>query len=121
MRRESNAAVLNGIPERVSLPVANGEGCFYASEEVLADIEAKGLVAFRYVDESTQPTQAYPANPNGSLAAIAGLCDPSGRILGLMPHPERNVARHHHPDWRRRPADEVPDGVSFFESVLALC
>ena len=118
--RDSEAPILDGLPERLSLPVANGEGRFYADAETLARIEDAGLVALRYLDAEGRPSQDYPANPNGSLNAIAGLCDPSGRILGLMPHPERFVTPQQHPDWRDRPADAPPEGLAFFERVLAL-
>ncbi len=120
MRRDSDAAIVAGLPERIRLPVANGEGRFYAEPETLERIEEAGLVALRYVDAEGRPTEDYPENPNGSMAAIAGLCDPSGRILGLMPHPERFVRAQQHPDWRGRPAGERPDGLAFFEQVIAL-
>jgi len=109
-----------GLPERMTMPVANGEGRFYADDATLARIEAEGLVALRYADASGAPTDAYPANPNGSRHAIAGLCDATGRIVGLMPHPERYIARHQHPNWRRRPADEAPHGLAFFERIVAM-
>ena len=120
LQRDSEALILCGLPERLSLPVANGEGRFYADDETLARIEDAGLVALRYLDADGAPSQDYPANPNGSLNAIAGLCDPSGRILGLMPHPERFVTPQQHPNWRDRPADAPPEGLAFFEQVLAL-
>ena len=67
----------------------------------LTALEAAGQVVLRYVDEPGRPTQDYPANPNGSPGAVAGLCDPTGRIFGLMPHPERYVDPLHHPRWTR--------------------
>lgn len=63
-------------------------------------------------------TVAYPANPNGSDAAIAGLCDPTGRILGLMPHPDRHLDPTNHPLWTRRPPVDLPDGLRFFKSAV---
>lgn len=113
------AGALEGLPQRMDLPLAHGEGRFYARPEVLAEIEARDLVALRYLDDSGQATQAYPHNPNGALAAIAGLRDPSGRILGLMPHPERYVSRFQHPGWRGRPAPVEPDGLRFFRAFLS--
>ncbi|MHC5544124.1 phosphoribosylformylglycinamidine synthase subunit PurQ, partial [Singulisphaera rosea] len=65
-----------------------------------------------------RPTQEYPANPNGSPSAVAGLCDPTGRIFGLMPHPERFVIPQHHPRWTRRPSDARCDGFGFFQSAV---
>jgi phosphoribosylformylglycinamidine synthase subunit PurQ / glutaminase len=120
LRREGAAAIAAGIPEHLALPSAHAEGRLYADAETLARIEADGLVALRYVDGGGRPTQDYPANPNGSLAGIAGLTDPSGRILGLMPHPERYVAPWHRPDWRARPADAVPDGLALIRGIVAL-
>jgi phosphoribosylformylglycinamidine synthase len=65
-------------------------------------------VVLRYVDEDGRPTEAYPANPNGSPAGVAGVCDPTGRIFGLMPHPERHIEGLQHPRWTR--ADKAVDG-----------
>ena len=63
----------------------------------------------RYVDGENRPTQDWPQNPNGSPGAVAGVCDPSGRLFGLMPHPDAFIYDHQHPHWsRRRLADEKP-------------
>ena len=76
--------------EPIELPVAHGEGKFVVADPAALDhLEAAGQVVLRYADESGNPSASYPANPNGSVGALAGLCDPSGRIFGLMPHPER--------------------------------
>jgi phosphoribosylformylglycinamidine (FGAM) synthase-like amidotransferase family enzyme len=89
--------------DRMDLPSRHGEGKFIAeSPEVLARIEAEHLVALRYVDDRGEPTQAWPANPNGSVHAIAGVCDPTGRLLGLMPHPDAFLYGFSHPSWPRR-------------------
>lgn len=84
------------------LPVRHGEGKLIASPEILRQLEEKNLIALQYADpESQEVTLNYPANPNGSPLGIAGLTDPSGQVLGLMPHPE---AFHHvtnHPGWTR--------------------
>ena len=78
-----------GAPLHV--PVAHGEGCYYADDETLDEIEGNGQVLFRYVhDDGTVATDPDdPANPNGSLRAIAGVCNAAGNVAGLMPHPER--------------------------------
>jgi len=83
----------------VSYRVAHGEGKFFAKQPELKRIEEEGLVVFRYCDALGNPTQEYPSNPNGSLNAIAGICDSTGRILGLMPHPERFIRKTQHPNW----------------------
>jgi phosphoribosylformylglycinamidine synthase len=78
-----------GAPMRV--PVAHGEGCYYADEAMLDEIELNGQVLFRYVRDDGTPAidPDESANPNGSLRAIAGVCNAAGNVAGLMPHPER--------------------------------
>jgi phosphoribosylformylglycinamidine synthase I len=72
------------------MPVAHGEGCYYADEATLDRLERDGQVLFRYVDADGQPAgPGRPANPNGSLRAIAGVLNRAGNVAGLMPHPER--------------------------------
>ena len=110
----------------VSYQVAHGEGKFLADKNTMNKIEKENLVAFRYVDDQENPTQKYPQNPNGSLNAIAGICDTTGRILGLMPHPERFIFREQHPNWRRmkinksiRQAQDLrPQGLPIFENMI---
>jgi len=98
---------------RIYLPVAHGEGkvCF-ADEQVLEQVKAGGQVAFRYVDQDGEYGQ-YPVNPNGSVDHIAGLCDATGRVMGMMPHPERFVHKTHHPRWTRGEVEQA-DGLSLF-------
>lgn len=92
-----------GLGERL-LPVRHGEGRFVARDEAALDaFEAEGLVAVRYRGEG----------PNGSERGIAGICDPSGRVLGLMPHPEAFLIKENHPG-RRRGSRDLP-GVELFE------
>ncbi|OGD83417.1 phosphoribosylformylglycinamidine synthase I [Candidatus Curtissbacteria bacterium RBG_13_40_7] len=85
----------------IDIAVNHGEGKFFSSSNVIRKIENDNLVVCRYVDDKGAPTQNYPQNPNGSLNAIAGVSDPTGRILGLMPHPEKFVDITQHPNWRR--------------------
>ena len=101
----------------VSYQVAHGEGKFFAENNIIENVEKEKLVAFRYADQQGNPTQKYPENPNGSLNAIAGICDPTGRILGLMPHPERFIFREQHPNWRRMKITK-PQGLPFFENMI---
>jgi phosphoribosylformylglycinamidine synthase len=107
----------------VELPVAHGEGRFILSDPAaLPALEATGQVVLRYVDASGRPTQDYPANPNGSPGAVAGICDPTGRIFGLMPHPERHIDRLQHPRWTRggaSPDDHEGDGLRIFRNAVA--
>jgi phosphoribosylformylglycinamidine synthase len=106
----------DGIPEAgrdaaMRLPIAHGEGRFVtASAGTLERLERAGQVALRYLD-----------NPNGSINDIAGICDPTGRIFGLMPHPERYLDWVHHPFWTRLPSSlkshETP-GLRIFRNAV---
>lgn len=89
----ASSPLLAGLDELIFCPVAHGEGNFQlAGPDTLADLEARGLVAFRYVDSGGTPAQGrYPLNPNGSTGDIAGICNDAGNVLGLMPHPEDHV------------------------------
>jgi len=90
---------------QVELPVRHGEGKFYADAEVMDRLAAGGQIVMRYARADGHPAGGqFPDNPNGSVDDIAGICDATGRIFGLMPHPE---AFHHpanHPDWTRQKA-----------------
>ena len=102
----------------VEMPVAHAEGKFIpASDDVLGETESNGQVVFRYTnpDGSAPP---YPANPNGSVADIAGVCDPTGRVLGLMPHPERYVLGYQGPRWTREGLKSQGDGLAIFHNAL---
>lgn len=88
--------------EPLDLPVAHGEGRFLLSDSKALDaLDASGRIILKYADADGRATQDYPANPNGSPLGAAGVCDPTGRIFGLMPHPERFVSPLHHPRWTR--------------------
>ncbi|MBI2036119.1 phosphoribosylformylglycinamidine synthase subunit PurQ, partial [Candidatus Microgenomates bacterium] len=96
------------------MSVNHGEGKFFADAKTLKEIEAQKLVVFRYID-----------NPNGSLNDIAGVCDPTGRIIGIMPHPEKFVDETQFANWRREKilrlpsvAQDKPHGSFFFEEMI---
>ncbi|MBI2597194.1 phosphoribosylformylglycinamidine synthase I [Candidatus Daviesbacteria bacterium] len=97
--------------------VNHGEGKLFAGNETIKTIEQSGLVVFRYVDENNRPTQKYPNNPNGSINAIAGICDPKGLVFGMMPHPEKFVDLTQYPNWRREKI-EKPHGLFIFENIV---
>lgn len=104
--------------DRLELPVRHGEGKFFAEEAVLARLQQDHLVALQYARPDGGPAGGeFPFNPNGSLADIAGICDPSGLIFGLMPHPEAYNSWTNHPDWTRlkerlkRRGERLPPGV----------
>jgi phosphoribosylformylglycinamidine synthase len=104
--------------DRYELPVAHGEGrVVAASEAAMAALSERGCVALVYTHSGSSPA-GYPANPNGSMLDVAGLCDPSGRILGLMPHPERFIFPTQHPEWTSR-TEARADGMSLFSSAVA--
>ncbi|MGA8890734.1 MAG: phosphoribosylformylglycinamidine synthase subunit PurQ [Anaeromyxobacteraceae bacterium] len=87
----------------VDLPSRHGEGRFVAeSDGALARLDAAGQLPFRYVDVEGRVAERWPENPNGSALGVAGVCDATGRILGLMPHPDAFLYPWHHPDWARR-------------------
>lgn len=87
----------------VDLPSRHGEGRFVAdSDGTLRRLDASGQLPLRYVDEKNEVALGWPENPNGSALGVAGVCDATGRILGLMPHPDAFLYPWHHPDWPRR-------------------
>lgn len=105
-----------GIEQPIEVPVAHGEGRFVAADEaVLEQLSRRGQIALRY--SGAQP-EAYPANPNGSAAGIAGICNARGNVLGLMPHPENAVFPYQHPRWTREPLREAGDGLALFRNAV---
>ena len=115
---QTNCVFTSGLEGgEVDYQVAHGEGKFYTDPSTLAAMEAGGQVVLRYAGSDGTPATAHPANPNGSLNSIAGICDFSGRILGLMPHPERFVEPTQHPNWRRTSISE-PHGLPLFRNAV---
>ena len=99
---ESPCVFTTGL-SRIELTVRHGEGKFYASEEDLDLLSKNNQVVLQYADETgSEANGQWPLNPNGSLRDVAGICDPTGRIFGLMPHPEAFNHYTNHPDWTRR-------------------
>ena len=88
-RLDSPFTHLVGVRRPLYMPVAHGEGCYFADTDTLDALERDGQVLFRYVDGDGSPAQpGDPANPNGSLRSIAGVSNAAGNVAGLMPHPE---------------------------------
>ena len=120
---ESDRCVFIEKGRRIYLPIAHGEGKIVTKDQPTLDkLKAEGFVAFKYVDENGNEG-GYPVNPNGSRASIAGLTDSTGRVLGLMPHPERHVRHTQHPRWtrneRRATSDENnADGMTIFTNAV---
>jgi phosphoribosylformylglycinamidine synthase subunit PurQ / glutaminase len=96
-----------GKERLLRMPVAHGEGSYFAEPATLAALESKRQVVFRYVDESGKRTRE--SNPNGSMLNIAGICNEARNVVGMMPHPDRA--------WDRRLGSE--DGKLLFESLVA--
>jgi phosphoribosylformylglycinamidine synthase len=115
-RLRSRCVWTEGVADIVYLPVAHGEGKFVAKDHgVLKNLRKNHQVVFEYADENGK-RRGYPYNPNGSVENIAGICDKSGRIFGLMPHPERHINNQQHPRWTRRPLRKRGDGFRVFEN-----
>lgn len=98
MRVENKSPWLQGI-DTISLPIAHGEGKLFADNGTLSTLNKKNLVALRYTKGEICKYQMLPANPNGSLEDIAGITDESGKLFGLMPHPERALSFTNMPQW----------------------
>ncbi|MBI1825748.1 MAG: phosphoribosylformylglycinamidine synthase subunit PurQ [Planctomycetes bacterium] len=106
------------IENFLELPVEHAEGQIVTtSEATTRRLFERGQVALRYVDAAGQ-SDRYPANPNGSVAGIAGLCDSTGRVFGLMPHPDRHFDHTQHPQWTRRNSEGPPDGLRIFLNAV---
>lgn len=103
----------------LELPVAHGEGKLIGTDpNMAARALTRHQAVFRYVNaDGSEPE--WPANPNGSQGHIAGLCDSTGQVLGLMPHPERAMFPWHHPAWTREPQRSEGDGASLFRAAVA--
>jgi phosphoribosylformylglycinamidine synthase subunit PurQ / glutaminase len=104
--------------DRLTLPIAHGEGRFVCRAAwMLQGLEQTGQVVLRYCDAEGKPG-GYPINPNGSQGDVAGLCDTTGRVLGLMPHPERHVLPTQHPRWTRQGLAAEGDGLRLFRNAV---
>jgi phosphoribosylformylglycinamidine synthase len=116
---DSPAIYTKGIDRGIYLPVRHGEGKFVVDEPAtLARIENSNLAVLKYsTADFVAPTMEFPFNPNGSVNAIAGLCDETGRIMGLMPHPEAFVHRTQHPRWTREELPEEGSGLLLFRNA----
>lgn len=106
--------------QQMYLPVAHAEGKFVPRDAAtLAALEQNGQVVLKYARLDGQPGDVpYPDCPNGATAFIAGVCDDSGRVMGLMPHPERHIDPTQHPRWTREPKKERGDGWKVFENAV---
>ncbi len=105
-RRTTKCVWAKNLPETIYLPIAHGEGKFIPKDkDVLNNLRKNAQIVFRYAD-----------NPNGSIDDIAGICDTTGRVMGMMPHPERHVIGTQHPRWTREGLKEFGDGFTIFKN-----
>ncbi|MCK4325980.1 phosphoribosylformylglycinamidine synthase I [bacterium] len=128
LRAEDDKCIFTRGIKRFYLPVAHGEGKFFAGDDVLKRLEEDGQIVFKYARPNGQAANGkFPYNPNGSLNDIAGICDSTGRIFGMMPHPERYLYFTNHPNWTRewerlkRQGAQVPehgDGLQIFKNAV---
>ncbi|MCS7021224.1 MAG: phosphoribosylformylglycinamidine synthase I [Gemmataceae bacterium] len=108
---------LSGI-ERLYVPVGHAEGKFVCRQPWIAQgLAQAGQVVLRYVDAAGQ-RNGYPVNPNGSQDDIAGICDATGRALGMMPHPDRHLFGTQHPQWTRRGLSNEGEGLQIFRNAV---
>lgn len=118
LREQSKCVWTRGLPKIIYLPVAHGEGKFVVqNRKVLDRIKQNKQIVFQYCDEEGHLAK-YPCNPNGSIENIAGICDEEGRILGLMPHPERHIYLQHHPRWNSLKGKEAGEGLQIFQNGI---
>jgi phosphoribosylformylglycinamidine synthase len=116
---EKSPCVFTKGLSQLYLPVRHGEGKLVPlNRAILEQLQADDLVPVQYAHpDSGLPTGEYPHNPNGSPLGIAGLCDPSGRIFGLMPHPDAYTHPANHPGWTR--GEGARTGLALFENAAA--
>ncbi|MSN24505.1 MAG: phosphoribosylformylglycinamidine synthase subunit PurQ [Geobacter sp.] len=115
----SPSVFTKGINKGIYLPVRHGEGKFVCdSDATLQRIEQEHLAVFKYSgSDYDAATMEFPANPNGAQNAIAGICDPTGRLMGLMPHPEAFIHYTQHPRWTREELPEAGDGLILYKNA----
>lgn len=113
---------LKGISQ-IELPIRHGEGRFIPrNDDVLKKLQSNKQIAIRYAMPDGSPARGrFPQNPNGAVDDIAGICDPSGRVFGLMPHPEANTFGANHPQWFRQGVCGEGAGLGVFRNAVEFC
>ncbi len=124
----ASPCVLSSGIDCIELPVRHGEGKFFAEPAVIEKLNSQGQIFLRYARPDGAPASGeFPHNPNGSVEDIAGICDPTGRVVGLMPHPEAFNHFTNHPDWTflrekyRREHRSIPEegeGIKLFRNAV---
>lgn len=116
IKNNSSSCVFTKGISLTHLPVAHGEGRFFCDEKVLEELKKNNQIVFRYCDEEGNSADGeYPLNPNGAMADVAGICDKTGRLMGMMPHPERAIYSISEPEFQlkkeiaKRDNKEMPE------------
>ncbi|UCH37469.1 MAG: phosphoribosylformylglycinamidine synthase subunit PurQ [Candidatus Bathyarchaeota archaeon] len=122
VNHDTNCVFTTGIDE-LFLPVRHGEGKFVIQRKSdLWKLKKENQIVLQYADMNNQPTMEYPLNPNGSVEAIAGICDRTGRVFGKMPHATAYLSPYNHPHWTRLKIEgQLPDeggGVQIFRNAV---
>ncbi|MBF0408902.1 MAG: phosphoribosylformylglycinamidine synthase subunit PurQ [Candidatus Riflebacteria bacterium] len=124
-RNRFNTSPFLSMIENIELPVRHGEGRLLFSNAIVRDkIIEMGLNCLSYCDLGGNPTDQYPMNPNGSELNCAGLSDPTGRVLGIMPHPEAYLSLYNHPEWpsmkrHGKSEKEEGEGIKIFRNIVS--
>jgi phosphoribosylformylglycinamidine synthase subunit PurQ / glutaminase len=119
--RQCRCVWTTGLTDPIELPIAHGEGKFIPASEIVRNaLWDNALVALTYAHADGTPAEGlFPDNPNGSVDDIAGVCDPTGLVFGLMPHPERYVDPLQHPAWtRQQPLPKYGSGLQIFRNAV---
>ena len=117
--QKSDCVFTRGMEGKIiAIPIANGEGRFVAEDETLDNLENADQVVLKYVDDKGNETMDFPANASASMRSIAGITDPTGKIFGLMPHPECYTKKEQHPNWHSRDKEEMPHGLQMFINAV---
>ena len=107
--------------DKIDLPIRHGEGKFIVRDAItLQQLKENSQIVLQYADENCVPTMSYPQNPNGSIEGIAGICNASGRVFGLMPHPEAHTFFFNHPNWTRIREQHQRQGLKIPEEGAGL-
>lgn len=123
LKIESDKCIFTKGIKNLTLPVAHGEGLFFARDNILKSLNKNNQVVLRYSKEGKKANGEFPFNPNGSLEDIAGVCDPTGRVLGLMPHPERAIFAASHPDFQESKEKLLREGrevEAYYEPAIRI-
>ncbi len=112
-----NNIFFKDLPDIIMLPIAHAEGRFIGDKEIIENIENNNQAVLKYVDEKGSYS-SYPYNPNGSINNIAGITDKTGRVFGLMPHPERFIFKEQSPEWLNNRDKVTPFGKKIFENAI---